>query len=214
MADQFLGLFRDLKGTVTNWSGEPWFAWVLFAILFVETGLVVMPFLPGDSLLFAVGAVAGGAGSRASLPWLLVVMSVAAVLGDAVNYAIGSFVGPRVFTSETSRWLNRKHLLRAHEFYERYGGKAIVLARFVPIVRTFAPFVAGVGKMSYARFALFNVAGGVAWVVSLTMLGVAFRKNAWVERHFESVIVMIVVISVLPIVVEYVKARRAAKART
>src|SRR5262245_54883054 len=211
MWEQFLGLFHDLKGTVTGWSGEPWFAWVLFAILFVETGLVVMPFLPGDSLLFAVGAVVGGDGSKASLPWLLVVMSVAAVLGDAVNYAIGSFIGPRVFTSETSKWLNRKHLMRAHEFYERYGGKAIVLARFVPIVRTFAPFVAGVGKMSYPRFALFNVAGGVGWVVSLTMLGVAFGRVKVVEDHFESVLVMIVVISVLPLVVEYVKARRAAR---
>jgi membrane-associated protein len=214
MADQFLGLFRDLKGTVEGWSGEPWFAWALFAILFVETGLVVMPFLPGDSLLFTVGAIVGGPGSKASLPWLLVVMCVAAVLGDAVNYTIGAWIGPRVFTSETSRWLNRKHLLRAHEFYERYGGKAIVLARFVPIVRTFAPFVAGVGRMSYPRFALYNVSGGVLWVVALTMLGVAFRSNQWVERHFEAVIVMIVVISVLPLVVEYVKARRAAKART
>ena len=213
MTEQFLGLFRDLRGTVEGWSGQPWFAWVLFAILFVETGLVVMPFLPGDSLLFAVGAVAGGEKSQASLPWLLLVMSVAAVLGDAVNYAIGAWIGPRVFTSETSRWLNKKHLMKAHEFYERYGGKAIVLARFVPIVRTFAPFVAGVGRMSYPRFALFNIAGGVGWVVSLTMLGVWFGRIELVEKHFESVIVMIVVISVLPIVVEYVKARRAARAR-
>jgi membrane-associated protein len=212
MVDQFLGLFRDLKGTVEGWSGEPWFAWVLFAILFVETGLVVMPFLPGDSLLFAVGAVAGGENSQANLPWLMFVMTAGAVLGDAVNYSIGAWIGPRVFTSESSRLLNKKHLMRAHEFYERYGGKAIVLARFVPIVRTFAPFVAGVGRMNYPRFAIFNVAGGVGWVVSLTLLGVWFGGIGWVEDHFETVIVMIVVISTLPLVVEYVKARRAAKA--
>jgi membrane-associated protein len=212
MYDALVKLLTETRPTVEAWSAEPWFAWVLFAILFVETGLVVMPFLPGDSLLFAVGAVAGGPASKASLPWLLVVMSVAAVLGDAVNYTIGAWFGPRVFTSETSRWLNRRHLLRAHEFYERYGGKAIVLARFVPIVRTFAPFVAGVGRMSYPRFALFNVTGGVGWVVSVTMLGVWFGRIGIVERNFEWVLVMIVVISVLPLVVEYVKARRAAKA--
>src|SRR5262245_11034091 len=154
MLHEFLGLFRDLKGTLESWSGEPWFPWVLFAILFAETGLVVTPFLPGDSLLFAVGAVVGGGRSGVDLPTLIVVMCVAAILGDAVNYQIGRHLGPAVFSSETSRLLNRKHLLKAEAFYEKYGGKTIVLARFVPIVRTFAPFVAGIGNMPYRRFAL------------------------------------------------------------
>lgn len=211
MIDQFLGLFRDLKGTVEGWSGEPWFAWVLFAILFVETGLVILPFLPGDSLLFVVGAIVAGGKSHVGLPTLLVVMSAAAILGDAVNYHIGKALGPAVFTSETSRFLNKAHLLKAQAFYEKYGSKTIVLARFVPIVRTFAPFVAGIGRMDYARFAMFNVVGGIGWVVSLTMAGVWFGNIDWVAKHFEAVVVMIVVISVVPIVVEYLKARRAAR---
>jgi membrane-associated protein len=211
MLDQFLGLFRDLRGTVDGWSGEPWFAWVLFAILFVETGLVILPFLPGDSLLFVVGAIFAGGKSHVGLPTLLVVMSAAAILGDAVNYHVGRRVGPAVFTSETSRLLNKAHLLKAQAFYEKYGAKTIVLARFVPIVRTFAPFVAGIGRMNYARFAMFNVVGGVGWVVSLTMAGVWFGNIDWVAKHFEAVVVMIVVISVVPIAVEYLKARRLAK---
>jgi membrane-associated protein len=211
MLDEFLGLFRNLKGTVEGWSGEPWFAWVLFGILFAETGLVILPFLPGDSLLFVVGAIVAAGRSKASLPELLAIMSAAAILGDAVNYQVGLRVGPKVFASETSRLFDRRHLIRAQEFYEKYGGKAIVLARFVPIVRTFAPFVAGIGRMSYPRFALFNVAGGIAWVVSMTLLGVWFGGNEWVESHFEAVVVMIVVISVLPMVFEVWRARRAAK---
>jgi membrane-associated protein len=212
MIDQFLGLFRDLKGTVEGWSAEPWFAWVLFAILFAETGLVILPFLPGDSLLFVVGAIVAAGKSRLGLVELMAVMSVAAILGDAVNYHVGRFVGPAVFSSETSRLLNKKHLLKAQAFYEKYGGKTIVLARFVPIIRTFAPFVAGIGTMRYGRFALYNVAGGIAWVVSLTLCGYWFGGLPWVEKHFEMVVVAIVVISVLPVVFEYVKARRGAGA--
>jgi membrane-associated protein len=216
-----LHLVRDVKGTVEGWSGEPWFAWVLFAVIFAETGLVILPFLPGDSLLFVVGAIvkgaetqaaAGGAEPTASLTFLLVLMSVAAIAGDAVNYQVGARLGPRVFASETSRWLNKKHLLKAQAFYEKYGAKTIVLARFVPIVRTFAPFVAGIGRMSYRRFALFNVVGGVAWVVSLTMMGYWFGGLEWVAKHFEAVVVAIIVISVLPLVFEYWKAKRAARA--
>jgi membrane-associated protein len=208
----FLDLFRDLKGTVEGWSGQPWFAWALFAILFAETGLVILPFLPGDSLLFAVGAVAAGGRTHVSLPVLLVLMSAAAVLGDAVNYRVGLGVGPAVFASDTSRWLNRRHLVKAQLFYEKHGAKTIVLARFVPIVRTFAPFVAGVGRMNYARFTLYNVVGGVAWVVSLTVLGFLFGEWAPVRDHFEAVVVAIVVLSVLPVVVEYLRARRPADA--
>ncbi|MFO0910361.1 MAG: VTT domain-containing protein, partial [Isosphaeraceae bacterium] len=143
----------------------PWLYLILFAIIFAETGLVVTPFLPGDSLLFAVGAVAAMPGSPINMPLTVVLLIIAAVLGDAINYLIGSYVGPAVFHSERSRLLNRKHLNEAHEFYEKYGGKTIILARFIPIVRTFAPFVAGIGKMSYVQFALYNVVGGIAWVL-------------------------------------------------
>jgi membrane-associated protein len=205
-------LVSHLKETLESWSAQPWFAWALFAVLFAETGLVVMPFLPGDSLLFAVGAIVAGGKSDVSLPALLALMSAAAVLGDAVNYQVGLRLGPAVFRSDTSRWLNKKHLLKAQEFYERYGAKTIVLARFVPIVRTFAPFVAGIGRMSYWRFALYNVVGGVAWVVSMTLAGYWFGNHAWVSRHFEAVVIAIVVISLVPLLVEYLKARRAARA--
>jgi membrane-associated protein len=185
---------------------------VLFLIVFAETGLVVTPFLPGDSLLFAVGAVAAYEGTPINLPLLTILLIVAAVLGDAVNYAIGYRLGPKVFTREDSKLLNRKHLLRAQEFYEKYGGKTIILARFVPIVRTFAPFVAGVGKMNYFRFALYNVTGGIAWVLICVGAGYAFGNVEFVQKRFELVIVAIVVISVLPMVVEIIRARRAAKA--
>jgi membrane-associated protein len=212
MLHDVLQLVTHTKDTLSGWSGETWFAWALFAILFAETGLVVTPFLPGDSLLFVVGAIVAGGRSSAGLPELLALMAVAAVLGDAVNYSVGKWIGPAVFKSETSRLLNRAHLLRAQAFYEKYGAKTIVLARFVPIVRTFAPFVAGIGRMSYARFALYNVVGGVAWVVSLTMAGYWFGGWKPIADHFEFVVVMIVFISILPIVVEYAKARRGAKA--
>jgi membrane-associated protein len=210
--DAVLEFFRHLKPTLERWSGDmgPWFYVVLFAIVFAETGLVVLPFLPGDSLLFAVGAVVAGKGSPVSLPLVVVLMTAAAILGDAVNYQVGLRLGPAVFKSETSRWLNKKHLLRAQEFYEKHGAKTIVIARFVPIVRTFAPFVAGVGRMSYWRFALYNVVGGALWVVSMTLAGYWFGNIEWVEKHFEAVVVGIVVVSVVPIFVEYVKARRAS----
>jgi membrane-associated protein len=212
MLHEILQLLTHTKDTLQSWSGETWFAWALFAILFAETGLVVTPFLPGDSLLFVVGAIVAGERSSARLPGLLAVMCVAAVLGDAVNYMVGKWAGPAVFTSETSRLLDKRHLLKAQAFYEKYGAKTIVLARFVPIVRTFAPFVAGVGRMSYPRFALYNVVGGVLWVVSLTMAGYVFGGQPLIADHFEFVVVMIVVISVVPIVVEYLKARRGARA--
>ena len=190
--------------------GQPTLAVILFAIIFAETGLVILPFLPGDSLLFAIGAI--GARDAGLDPWFLaVLLIVAAVLGDAVNYWVGYRLGPRVFASETSKLLNKKHLLRAQEFYEKYGGKTIILARFVPIVRTFAPFVAGIGKMNYFRFFLYNVVGGIVWVVICIGAGVLFGSHPFVKKHFELVIVAIVVISVLPMVVELVRARSAAK---
>ncbi len=203
-----------LDSHLNTWA-EPWGAWLyllLFAVVFCETGLVVTPFLPGDSLLFAVGALASTAGSPLHIGVLLLVLWVAAVLGDAVNYAIGRHVGPRVFTSETSRLLNKKHLLRTQAFYEKHGAKTIVLARFMPIVRTFAPFVAGIGKMSYPRFSLFNVSGGCAWVTSFLLAGYFFGTIPTVKRNFHIVILAILVLSVLPVVIEFLKARREAQA--
>lgn len=184
---------------------------VLCLIIFAETGLVVTPFLPGDSLLFALGAIAANAGSPINLPLVTVLLIAAAVLGDAVNYWVGYRLGPKVFTRENSRLLNKKHLLRAQEFYEKYGGKTIILARFVPIVRTFAPFVAGIGKMGYAKFAIYNVVGGVAWVLICILAGYFFGTWSFVQKRFEVVIVAIVVISVLPMVIEFMRARRAAR---
>jgi membrane-associated protein len=184
---------------------------VLFAIIFAETGLVVTPFLPGDSLLFAIGAVGARHDIQLNLPLVTVLLIIAAILGDAVNYFIGYRVGPAIFTKETGRLLNKKHLLKAQEFYEKYGGKTIILARFVPIVRTFAPFVAGIGKMNYFRFAMYNVIGGVAWVLLCVAAGYFFGQMPFVQKHFEAVLIAIIFISLLPMVWEFWQARRAAK---
>ena len=207
----FGGLGDDAKWrAMLDYVGTPTLYVVLFAIVFAETGLVVTPFLPGDSLLFAIGAI-GSRGVGINVPLISALLIVAAVLGDAVNYWVGYKLGPAVFSREDSRLLNKKHLLRAQEFYEKYGGKTIILARFVPIVRTFAPFVAGVGKMNYFRFALYNVTGGIAWVVICVAAGYFFGRFEFVKKRFELVIVAIVVISVLPMVFEFWNARRAAK---
>ncbi|HTU89503.1 MAG TPA: DedA family protein [Gemmataceae bacterium] len=196
-------------------SMGPWFYVLLFAIIFCETGLVVTPFLPGDSLLFAVGALAADSSSL-SMPLLFGLLVAAAVIGDAVNYAIGYRLGPKVFKYEQSLFFNKKHLLRAQTFYEKYGSKTIILARFVPIVRTFAPFVAGIGKMRYPRFFLYNCVGAVAWVAICLWSGYKFGELPWVKRHFELVVLAIVVISVLPMVVEFLLAwrRRAVLAKS
>ena len=185
----------------------------IFLVVFCETGLVVTPFLPGDSLLFALGSIAEKAGL--SVPLMIVLLVVAAVFGDAVNYAIGYRLGPKVFKYESSWFFNKKHLLRAQTFYEKYGNKTIILARFVPIVRTFAPFVAGIGKMSYRQFFLYNVIGAVAWVVICVMSGVFFGSFEVVKNNFELVIVAIVAISVLPMAIEFVlnwRRQRTVKA--
>ncbi|HWP35207.1 MAG TPA: DedA family protein [Thermodesulfobacteriota bacterium] len=214
MTAEILDLFLHLDRHLNTLAGllGPWLYLLLFAVVFCETGLVVTPFLPGDSLLFAVGALAAMDGSPLSLPLLAAVLIAAAVLGDAVNYAIGYRVGPRVFRRDDSRLFNRRHLLRTQRFYERHGGKTIVLARFVPIVRTFAPFVAGIGRMRYRRFAVFNVAGAVVWVLLFLLAGYRFGSLPLVQRHFELVIVAIVLLSLLPAAVEYLRGRRAAGA--
>jgi membrane-associated protein len=180
---------------------------LLFAIVFAETGLVVTPFLPGDSLLFAVGVVAATSKS-VSLATALVTVCIAANCGDMVNYAMGYRLGPKVFSRENSRLLNKKHLLEAQKFYEKHGRKTIILARFVPIVRTFAPFVAGIGRMNFLNFAAFSVTGGLLWVSVCLTAGYKLAKVEFIRKHFDLVVVAIVVISVLPMVLHAVKAKR------
>lgn len=204
MLEIFLHLDAHLNEWITTLG--PWIYVLLFLVIFCETGLVVTPFLPGDSLLFALGAVAAVEGSPLHLPVLAALLIAAAVLGDAVNYAVGRHLGPRVFRQER-RWLNRRHLIETEKFYERHGGKTIVLARFLPIIRTFAPFVAGVGQMKYARFAAFNVAGGVLWVGACLLAGYFFGNIPVVKRNFEAVIIGIVLVSMLPFLIRLVSAK-------
>jgi membrane-associated protein len=200
--DFFLHAERHLEWFIKNY--DFWIYALLFAIIFCETGLIVTPFLPGDSLLFAVGALAGKQLIQVEIvtPLLL----VAAIIGDAVNYSIGKWMGPKVFQYESNRFLNKAHLMKAHEFYERYGGRAIILARFVPIVRTFAPFVAGVGSMTYSKFALYNVSGAFLWVGIFLGGGYYFGGLEVVQKNMKLVILGIIVVSVLPIVWEFAKA--------
>ncbi len=185
---------------------------ILVAIVFTETGLLVGFFLPGDSLLITAGLVAAAGGLDI---WLLnALLIVAAIAGDSVGYAIGYRTGPRIFRKEESRWFSRRHLIRTREFYERHGGKTIVLARFIPIIRTFAPVVAGVGQMAYRRFLFYNVFGGLGWVVSLTWAGYLLGQTIPnIDRHIHLVVGVVILLSVLPIGVEWWKARSRAKAR-
>jgi membrane-associated protein len=182
---------------------------IFFLIIFCETGLVLMPFLPGDSLLFTAGAFA--ALGKLNIWLMFAILSVAAILGDTVNYWIGHYLGPKVFKWEKSRFFNPDHLKRTHVFYEKYGAKTIILARFVPIVRTFAPFVAGIGAMTYPTFFLYNVVGGLAWVAICLFAGYFFGNIPWVERNFEVVVIGIIVVSVLPIVYELWKSTRTSE---
>jgi membrane-associated protein len=188
-----------------------WTYILLFGVIFAETGLVVTPFLPGDSLLFAIGAFAA---KGAINIWLIVpLLTAAAIIGDSVNYAIGHYIGPRVFT-DNIRFLKREHLHKAHAFYEKHGGKTIILARFIPIIRTFAPFVAGVGSMNYSRFVLFNVVGALIWVPIFSFAGYYFGNLPFIQKNFEYVILVIIVISLLPAVFEFLKERRASRQAT
>lgn len=205
--DLFLNLDKYLAA-VTRSCGN-WTYALLFLIVFCETGLVVTPFLPGDSLLFAAGALSAQGIIHIRLGELFVLLAAAAILGDTVNYWIGHRVGPRAFRGNV-RFLKKEHLDRTREFYERHGGKTIILARFMPIVRTFAPFVAGIGAMKYRRFLTYNVAGAAAWVLLLTLAGYAFGNIRIVKNNFEIVILAIVGLSVLPMVIEMVRGRRLA----
>lgn len=208
---ELIDMVRHLDKTldqVTRDYGTTTYA-ILGAIIFCETGLVVLPFLPGDSLLFACGAISMRPGAGLN-PWALgPLLIVCAIAGDTLNYHVGQAIGPRVMKSETSRWLNKKHLEKTHKFFEKYGGKTIILARFVPIVRTFAPFVAGAGAMNYSRFILFNIVGAIAWVVSMMGAGMVFGQMEIVKKNFELVVVGIVVMSVLPVAYEIWATRRS-----
>lgn len=201
-------LDRHLAELVRDFG--PWIYAILFAIIFAETGLVVTPFLPGDSLLFVAGGLAALGGMNVHL--LVVLLVVAAILGDAVNYAFGRYLGRHFFTDRRSRLLNPAHLERAHAFYERHGGKSIVIARFVPIVRTYVPFVAGMAEMAYPRFAFFNVSGALLWVVSLCYAGYFFGNLPFVQKNLTLIIFGIIGASLLPIVWAAARARLAARA--
>jgi membrane-associated protein len=185
-----------------------WTYLILFLVIFCETGLVVTPFLPGDSLLFAAGALSATPGSPLQAHWLFLILTAAAILGDTVNYWIGHAVGPKIFSQKKVRFLKKEHLEKTHAFYEKYGGITIILARFIPIIRTFAPFVAGIGRMTYWRFISFNVIGGIAWVAIFIFGGYFFGNLPFVRRNFTVVIIAIILISVIPAVVEYLRQRR------
>ncbi|MBX3364189.1 MAG: DedA family protein [Phycisphaeraceae bacterium] len=210
--DFFLHLDASLEWVINQWG--PWIYAILFAVIFCETGLVITPFLPGDSLLFTVGALS--ASGHLHL-WLIAgLLLAAAILGDAVNYSIGKFIGPRVFTMEQPKGFkgkvfNRKYLDKAHSFFEKYGGKAIVLARWVPIVRTFVPFVAGAGSMRYPAFAFYNVTGAIIWIGVCIGAGYAFGNIPWVKNNFEIMVLGIIFVSLIPIGLEVLGARREAR---
>ena len=207
--DLVLHLDRHLAALVAQYG--PWIYAILFAIVFAETGFVVTPFLPGDSLLFVAGALAAAGGM--DLGALIVTLTLAAVLGNTLNYHIGRFLGPRVFHWEQSRFFNKEALLKTHAFYERHGGKTLVLSRFLPLIRTFAPFVAGIAAMSYARFTLYNLTGALAWVLTLTLAGYQFGNLPWIQRNLSAVILGIIVVSLLPAAIAWLRERRPAAAR-
>jgi membrane-associated protein len=201
--DLFLHLDRYL-GEILQYFGA-WTYVVIFLIIFCETGLVVTPFLPGDSLLFGLGAFAANPILKGPLEveWLFLTLSVAAIAGDTVNYSIGHYIGPRVFHDGKYRFLKREYLERTRRFYEKYGGKTIVIARFIPIIRTFAPFVAGIGEMTYARFISYNIIGGIAWIAIFILGGYFFGNLPVIKNNFTLVIIAIIILSVLPGVIEY-----------
>lgn len=203
-----------LDDTLAQLAGQygPWLYALLFVVIFAETGLVVFPFLPGDSLLFIAGTVVAAAGLNVHA--LVVVLAVAAILGDSLNYAIGRYVGPKVFSRPDSRWIRQEHLRRTQAFYERYGGVTIVIGRFIPIIRTFAPFLAGVAQMHYGRFLAYNVVGGVLWIGSLVYAGFLFGNIPWVKDNLALLVVAIVVVSLIPAFATFFRERRPPRNET
>ena len=184
-----------------------WLYLILFLVIFAETGLVVFPFLPGDSILFIAGTVVATADLSVHL--LVIVLIAAAILGDTINYSVGHYIGPRVYDKPDSRWFKQDHLRRTQVFYDRYGGVTIIIGRFVPIIRTFAPFLAGVAGMTYTRFLSYNVVGGVAWISSLVYSGYLFGNIPWVKNNLTLIVFLIVVISLLPAIMTFLRERRA-----
>ncbi len=207
LIDLFLHLDKHLEVLTTTWG--VWIYVLLFAIIFIETGCVVMPFLPGDSLLFVAGAIAAVGGM--SLPVLMLLLTIAAIAGDALNYSVGSWVGAKVFSWENSRWFNKDAFNKTHAFYEQHGPITIVVGRFLPFIRTFTPFVAGVAAMTYRKFAAYNMIGGVLWVCSLTGLGFLIGNQPWVKANFSIVALAMIVIPALPTL--WVAARHYLQAR-
>jgi len=204
--DFFIHLDKYLPMVIQSFG--VWAYVIMFLVIFCETGLVVTPILPGDSLLFALGAIA--AQGALNIEFLLISLCIAAIAGDTVNYAIGNFLGPKVFHYPDSRFFKKEHLIRTHQFYEKHGGKTIIIARFIPIIRTFAPFVAGIGTMKYTRFITFNIVGGLAWICAFLLAGFFFGGIPAVKKNFTLVIIAIIIISVLPGVFEFWRQRRIA----
>lgn len=207
--DFILHLDKHLNAIIQQFG--LWTYLILFMVIFLETGFVVTPFLPGDSLLFAAGTFAAMGSFR--VEWLIPLLIAAAILGDTVNYWIGHYVGPKVFHKEKTRFFKKEYLDRTHAFYEKHGGKTIIIARFIPIIRTFAPFVAGIGRMSYGRFIAYNIIGGIAWVVIFVLGGYFFGNIPVVRKNFTLVIMVIIIISVIPGFVEYFRHRRKNRRR-
>jgi membrane-associated protein len=217
----FFGTFIDIIRHPQNYLADfiehtgAWLAYLtLFLVLFCETGLVIAPFLPGDSLLFVCGSLAATPEMQAhgfELSWLLPLLMVAVILGDSTNYWIGRFIGPKIFHKENVRFLNKEHLHRAHAFYQKHGGKTVFIARFLPILRTFSPFVAGIGKMNYARFLLFSVTGTIAWICTFVLLGYFFGGAKFVQDNFFVVVIAIIIISLLPAFFSFLSARKASR---
>ncbi len=204
----FLHLDKSLSSVIQTYGSTTYI--ILFLVILCETGLVVLPFLPGDSLLFAAGAFA--AKGDMNIATLFMTLCVAAILGDSINYEVGRLIGPRIAQREKSRYVNKEHIAKTHQFYEKYGAKTIIIARFIPIIRTFAPFVAGLGTMSYKKFLQYNVIGGVAWVAICLFAGYLFGNIPLVKKNFTVVIFAIIIVSILPAVIEYIRHRSISKA--
>lgn len=206
--DLFLHIDKSLSNVIQTYGSTTYI--ILFVVILCETGLVILPFLPGDSLLFAAGAFAAKGDMDITL--LFLTLCIAAISGDSINYEVGRLIGPRIARREKSRFVNKEHIAKTHEFYEKYGAKTIIIARFIPIIRTFAPFVAGLGNMGYKKFLHYNVIGGIAWVAICLFAGYLFGNIPLVKQNFTMVIFAIIIVSILPAVIEYIRHRSISKA--
>lgn len=209
LIDLFLHLDKHLTEIIQMYGALTYA--ILFLVIFAETGFVFTPFLPGDSLLFAAGALASLPGSPLNIHFIFVLLFIAAVLGDTANYWIGHFIGPKIFEKEKVKFLKKEHLDKTHQFFEKYGGKTIIIARFVPIVRTFAPFVAGIGRMTYMKFFSYNVIGGFLWTAALIYSGYYFGNIPFIKNNFSVAVIVIILISLLPGVYEYIKHKKESR---